>query len=184
MEVETYLQHLGMPFTVFQPLYIYGPHTAKDCEQWFMDRILRRASAWGGLGWVVGDTRHLAIHGGDFRRLRSLDAWVQSAASPGPALPAHGAADMGGRGCSCVCSRCASYKPAPGSPPSKAAGLSWRARPPAQGPPRAHPRARRAAHLHLSRGGPGGHDGAGARQLGRRGPALQPVQRPLHQLRG
>lgn len=41
VEVETYLQHLGMPFTVFQPLYIYGPHTAKDCEQWFMDRILR-----------------------------------------------------------------------------------------------------------------------------------------------
>ncbi len=30
-----------MPYTVFQPLYIYGPHTAKDCEQWFMDRILR-----------------------------------------------------------------------------------------------------------------------------------------------
>jgi len=31
----------GLPFTVFQPLYIYGPHTAKDCEQWFMDRVLR-----------------------------------------------------------------------------------------------------------------------------------------------
>jgi hypothetical protein len=29
---------------VFQPLYIYGAYTAKDCEQWFMDRILR---------WVV-----------------------------------------------------------------------------------------------------------------------------------
>jgi hypothetical protein len=28
---------------VFQPLYIYGPHTAKDCEQWFVDRIIR----WG-----------------------------------------------------------------------------------------------------------------------------------------
>ena len=31
----------GLPFTVFQPLYIYGPHTAKDCEQWFMERVLR-----------------------------------------------------------------------------------------------------------------------------------------------
>ncbi len=33
-----------MPYTVFQPLYIYGPHTAKDCEQWFMDRIARYVS--------------------------------------------------------------------------------------------------------------------------------------------
>ena len=31
----------GLPFTVFQPLYIYGPHTNKDCEQWFMERVLR-----------------------------------------------------------------------------------------------------------------------------------------------
>jgi nucleoside-diphosphate-sugar epimerase len=39
--VENYLVEKGAPYTVFQPLYIYGPHTAKDCEQWFMDRILR-----------------------------------------------------------------------------------------------------------------------------------------------
>ncbi len=39
--VEKYLEEQAMPYTVFQPLYIYGPHTAKDCEQWFMDRILR-----------------------------------------------------------------------------------------------------------------------------------------------
>lgn len=26
---------------MLQPLYIYGPHTGKDCEQWFLDRILR-----------------------------------------------------------------------------------------------------------------------------------------------
>ncbi len=39
--VEQYLQSEGLPYTVFQPLYIYGPHTAKDCEQWFLDRILR-----------------------------------------------------------------------------------------------------------------------------------------------
>lgn len=39
--VENYLKQEGLPYTVFQPLYIYGPHTAKDCEQWFMDRILR-----------------------------------------------------------------------------------------------------------------------------------------------
>ena len=39
--VENYLEEQGLPYTVFQPLYIYGPHTAKDCEQWFMDRILR-----------------------------------------------------------------------------------------------------------------------------------------------
>ncbi len=39
--VENYLVEQGLPYTVFQPLYIYGPSTAKDCEQWFMDRILR-----------------------------------------------------------------------------------------------------------------------------------------------
>lgn len=39
--VEKYLESEGLPYTVFQPLYIYGPHTGKDCEQWFMDRILR-----------------------------------------------------------------------------------------------------------------------------------------------
>lgn len=39
--VEQYLDQEGLPYTVFQPLYIYGPHTAKDCEQWFMDRVLR-----------------------------------------------------------------------------------------------------------------------------------------------
>lgn len=39
--VEQYLQSEGLPYTVFQPLYIYGPNTAKDCEQWFLERILR-----------------------------------------------------------------------------------------------------------------------------------------------
>lgn len=39
--VENYLADQGLPYTVFQPLYIYGPHTAKDCEQGFMDRVLR-----------------------------------------------------------------------------------------------------------------------------------------------
>jgi hypothetical protein len=39
--VEKYLESEGVPFTTFEPLYIYGPHTAKDCEQWFIDRIIR-----------------------------------------------------------------------------------------------------------------------------------------------
>lgn len=39
--MEGYLEEQQLPYTVFQPLYIYGPHTAKDCEQWFMERILR-----------------------------------------------------------------------------------------------------------------------------------------------
>lgn len=39
--MERYLESEGLPFTVFQPLYIYGPHTAKDCEQYFIDRIIR-----------------------------------------------------------------------------------------------------------------------------------------------
>lgn len=39
--VEHYLESEKLPYTVFQPLYIYGPHTAKDCEQWFLERILR-----------------------------------------------------------------------------------------------------------------------------------------------
>lgn len=39
--VEKYLERVGAPFTVFQPLYMYGAHTAKDCEQWFIDRIAR-----------------------------------------------------------------------------------------------------------------------------------------------
>jgi len=41
VEVEAYLKASGLPYTVFQPLYIYGPDTAKDCEQWFVDRIVR-----------------------------------------------------------------------------------------------------------------------------------------------
>ncbi|GAX85380.1 hypothetical protein CEUSTIGMA_g13407.t1 [Chlamydomonas eustigma] len=41
VEVEAYLKAQGLPYTVFQPLYIYGPLTAKDCEQWFVDRIVR-----------------------------------------------------------------------------------------------------------------------------------------------
>ncbi len=32
VEVENYIAEQGLPYTVFQPLYIYGPHTAKDCE--------------------------------------------------------------------------------------------------------------------------------------------------------
>jgi nucleoside-diphosphate-sugar epimerase len=39
--VEAALATAGLPFTVFQPLYIYGPSTAKDCEQWFLDRLVR-----------------------------------------------------------------------------------------------------------------------------------------------
>lgn len=30
-----------VPYTVFQPQYIYGPYTGKDCEQWFIDRVIR-----------------------------------------------------------------------------------------------------------------------------------------------
>ncbi|KXZ47050.1 hypothetical protein GPECTOR_38g287 [Gonium pectorale] len=41
VEVEEYLKKARMPYTVFQPLYIYGPNTGKDCEQWFVDRIIR-----------------------------------------------------------------------------------------------------------------------------------------------
>jgi len=41
VQVEQYLAKSKLPWTVFHPLYIYGPHTAKDCEQWFIDRISR-----------------------------------------------------------------------------------------------------------------------------------------------
>jgi hypothetical protein len=57
--VESYLEEQDIPYTVFQPLYIYGPHTAKDCEQWFMDRVLRwvggraRGGARAGAGHVM-----------------------------------------------------------------------------------------------------------------------------------
>ena len=43
VEVENYLKEKDLPWTVFQPLYIYGPNTAKDCEQWFVDRVIRCA---------------------------------------------------------------------------------------------------------------------------------------------
>ena len=39
--VENYLAEIGAPFTVFHPLYMYGAHTSKDCEQYFLDRIVR-----------------------------------------------------------------------------------------------------------------------------------------------
>ena len=29
VKVEQYLESVGAPYTVFQPQYIYGPHTAK-----------------------------------------------------------------------------------------------------------------------------------------------------------
>ena len=38
-----YLEEQDLPYTVFQPLYLYGDYTGKDCEQWYMDRILRCA---------------------------------------------------------------------------------------------------------------------------------------------
>ena len=40
--VEKHLASSGIPYTVFQPQYIYGPHTAKDCEQWFVERAIRQ----------------------------------------------------------------------------------------------------------------------------------------------
>lgn len=36
--VEEYLKEKRVPYTIFRPLYIYGPYTAKEYEQWFMDR--------------------------------------------------------------------------------------------------------------------------------------------------
>eukprot|EP00210_Caulerpa_lentillifera_P008200 g7830.t1 len=39
--VEEYLKKENLPYSIFHPLYIYGPYTAKDCEQWFIDRIIR-----------------------------------------------------------------------------------------------------------------------------------------------
>lgn len=47
MEVEKYLEEQDLPYTVFQPQYIYGPYTNKDCEQWFMDRIIRCCRVMG-----------------------------------------------------------------------------------------------------------------------------------------
>ena len=41
VEVEKYLEEQDLPYTVFQPQYIYGPYTNKHCEQWFVDRIIR-----------------------------------------------------------------------------------------------------------------------------------------------
>ena len=31
----------GLPFTVFQPLYLYGPHTNKDYMPYFLGRLMR-----------------------------------------------------------------------------------------------------------------------------------------------
>eukprot|EP01026_Neomeris_dumetosa_P015092 TRINITY_DN1568_c0_g1_i4.p2 TRINITY_DN1568_c0_g1~~TRINITY_DN1568_c0_g1_i4.p2 ORF type:complete len:351 (-),score=60.68 TRINITY_DN1568_c0_g1_i4:174-1226(-) len=39
--VEDYLEAQDLPYTVFQPLYLYGPYTNKDCDQWFIERIIR-----------------------------------------------------------------------------------------------------------------------------------------------
>ena len=41
VQVEDYLAQVGAPYTVFHPLYMYGAHTAKDCEQWYIDRVIR-----------------------------------------------------------------------------------------------------------------------------------------------
>jgi len=39
--VEQYLKEEQLPYTIFRPQYIYGPNTAKDCEQYYIDRIIR-----------------------------------------------------------------------------------------------------------------------------------------------
>ena len=39
--MEEYLRAQRVPYTIFRPLYPYGEFSPKDCEQWFMDRILR-----------------------------------------------------------------------------------------------------------------------------------------------
>ena len=44
--MEKYLEEQDLPYTVFQPQYIYGPYTAKDCEQWFIDRVIRCSAAF------------------------------------------------------------------------------------------------------------------------------------------
>ena len=45
-----YLEEQDLPYTVFQPLYLYGEYNGKDCEEWFMDRVLRcrprRHASW------------------------------------------------------------------------------------------------------------------------------------------
>jgi len=39
--IRRYLEEQDLPYTVFQPLYLYGENNGKDCEEWFMDRVLR-----------------------------------------------------------------------------------------------------------------------------------------------
>ncbi|BDA41646.1 Chloroplast stem-loop binding protein of 41 kDa a, chloroplastic [Coccomyxa sp. Obi] len=39
--VEKYLEEQDLPYTIFQPLYIYGPYTGKDYMRFFLDRLLR-----------------------------------------------------------------------------------------------------------------------------------------------
>lgn len=39
--VENYLVEQDLPYTIFQPLYIYGPYTGKDYMPFFLDRLLR-----------------------------------------------------------------------------------------------------------------------------------------------
>ncbi len=62
VEVEKYLGISGLPWTVFQPLYIYGEFNAKDCEQWFLDRIMRYVRVWKV--WVGWDNLRLESVGG------------------------------------------------------------------------------------------------------------------------
>lgn len=50
VEVERYLERLNLPYTVFQPLYIYGDHTNKDCEQVGLGRR-RRGAGRSVEGW-------------------------------------------------------------------------------------------------------------------------------------
>jgi hypothetical protein len=63
VEVEKYIERSGVPYTIFQPLYIYGPHTAKDCEQWFIDRIIRCVDSCCTHGCSATAPKRLAAHG-------------------------------------------------------------------------------------------------------------------------
>jgi hypothetical protein len=61
-EVLDCLERGNAPPTVLHPLYMHGAHTAKDCEQWYVDCILQDRpvpiSALGGLPNRLNEDKH------------------------------------------------------------------------------------------------------------------------------
>ena len=77
----------GLPFTVFQPLYLYGPYNGKDAMPYFLDRLMRgRPVPIPAPGNQITSLTHI-------EDLAALLAKAHTPSPPGPVTPVLGMTD-------------------------------------------------------------------------------------------